>query len=128
MEKKIVVIEDDTSIQEMLGIYFQKHGLTVIAANDGKAGLDLIKKHKPSAVVVDIQLPKMNGYEICSICQTDQALKDIPIMVITGLTSKNTAAEDETWRQKLSVADFMSKPFEPQELTDRILKMIGNGD
>jgi CheY-like chemotaxis protein len=123
-KRNIVVIEDDPATLELIRLNLEQAGLKVHVASDGLSGLALIRKQCPDGVVLDIKVPKMNGYEICTTMQSDEALKSIPIMVITGLTDSTSAAEDEKWRERLSVADFISKPFQPLEFTERVVKMV----
>ena len=124
MKKRIVLIEDDADMTVLLRIHFEQREVEVLIAQDGVSGLDMIRKHKPDAVVLDIKLPRKNGYEVCVALQMDDALKNIPIVVITGLTEDQSASGDAEWCRRMQVADFLSKPFEPDELVDRVLKAL----
>jgi len=124
MGKSVVLVEDDGNTIELIRINLEQAGLKVLVARDGAAGLEMIRKQKPDAAILDIKLPKMNGYEVCATMQADEALQKIPIMVITGLVEGSSPAEDAKWRERLCVAEFLSKPFLPTDLTQRVLKMV----
>jgi two-component system alkaline phosphatase synthesis response regulator PhoP len=123
MSKTVVIIEDDADSARVLKVTLERHGFKVHTTTDGVNGLELIKKHVPDAVVLDIKVPRMNGYEICTTLQSDEKLSRIPIMVITGLIEGPTDERDREWCERLGVSDFMSKPFEPEDFAQRIHKM-----
>ncbi|NQU44330.1 response regulator [bacterium] len=123
----IVVIEDDDEIAEVLRVSLEMAGLRVHRAGDGLQGLDMVRKIQPAGVILDIMIPKMNGYEVCAALQTDERLRRMPIMIMTALLEdKNRTAERE-WCQRMEVADFVSKPFDTDDVVQRVLKMINSG-
>ena len=124
MKKRILLIEDDPDMIVLLRIHFEQTGAEVLVAQDGVVGLEMIRERRPDAVDLDIKLPRKNGYEVCAAVQMDDELKAIPLVVITGLTETQSAAEDAQWCNRMGVADFLSKPFEPDELVDRVMKAI----
>ena len=124
MAKKLVIVEDDADTVEIIRAALKSHDLKILAAEDGCAGLDLIQKQRPDAAIIDIQLPRMNGYEVCARIQSDEDLSAMPIMILTGLTNGNGPDDDAQWRERLQVADFVSKPFDPADLADRVTKMV----
>ena len=124
MSKKIVVVEDDQDLAELMKLSLHEEGMKVYHADDGVAGLELIRKRLPDAVLLDIMMPRMNGYEVCAALQSDERTRHIPIMVLTALTEDDGREKDETWRSRLNVADFISKPFSVEELVCRVKKML----
>ena len=124
MAKTVVIVEDDADTIRLLQLTLERNGFMVHSARDGIAGLDLIKKKVPDAVVLDIKVPKMNGYEICTSLQKDEKLSRIPIMVITGLTENHSDEKDKEWCERLGVAAFMSKPFDPYDFAKRIRALV----
>lgn len=87
--KKLLIVEDDPFLGEMYAAKFSQNGFEVELATDGKAGLDKIKKIKPDLVLLDIVLPKMDGFEILKVVKEDPKLKKIPIILLTNLGQKN---------------------------------------
>lgn len=122
--KRVIVIEDDPNTADLIRINLEHAGFIVLHAADGMSGMELIRKNRADGVILDIKVPKMNGYEICAAMQNDQNLKKIPIMIITGLVD-DLPGEEESWQKKMGVAAFMCKPFDPAKFTQRVLKMLG---
>ena len=88
MKKKILIIEDYNNIVEILTMRLSSMGYTVISANDGQEGLTLARKEKPDLIVLDVTLPKMNGYKISRLLKFDSKYKDIPIIMLTARETK----------------------------------------
>lgn len=88
MKKKILIIEDYKNIVEILTMRLSSMGYTVISANDGQEGLTLARKEKPDLIVLDVTLPKMNGYKISRLLKFDSKYKDIPIIMLTSRETK----------------------------------------
>lgn len=83
MKKKILIIEDYNNIVEILTMRLSAMGYAVISAKDGQEGLTLARKEKPDLIVLDVTLPKMNGYKISRLLKFDSRYKDIPIIMLT---------------------------------------------
>lgn len=83
----IVFIEDERTLQKMLSEALKEAGYSVAAASDGEAGLALVRAHKPDLVLLDLILPKKDGFSVLSDLKSDAATKDIPVMVLTNLES-----------------------------------------
>lgn len=88
MKKKILIIEDYNNIVEILTMRLSAMGYAVISAKDGQEGLTLARKEKPDLIVLDITLPKMNGYKISRLLKFDSRYKDIPIIMLTARETK----------------------------------------
>ncbi|MCH8980461.1 response regulator [candidate division KSB1 bacterium] len=88
MKKKILIIEDYNNIVEILTMRLSAMGYAVISAKDGQEGLTLARKEKPDLIVLDITLPKMNGYKISRLLKFDSKYKDIPIIMLTSRETK----------------------------------------
>ncbi|MCD6385970.1 response regulator [Candidatus Sumerlaeota bacterium] len=125
MSKLVYVLDDEEAVCEIIRIVLESRGYSVATADDGEKGLKMIKEKKPDILIVDLKMPKLNGYELISQLKLNPELADIPIIVITSLTTESEHS-DEEWREKMGVQDFISKPFEPLELVERIEKIIGN--
>ena len=88
MKKKILIIEDYNNIVEILTMRLRAMGYAVISAKDGQEGLTLARKEKPDLIVLDVMLPKMNGYKISRLLKFDSRYKDIPIIMLTSRETK----------------------------------------
>ena len=123
MEKLIYVVDDEKEVCELLRIALESRGYKVRTAFDGEQALKLIKKRKPHLLILDLKMPKMNGYEVINHLKSSQDFADIPIMVLTSLT-QGSRRSDEDWKKSLEVADFITKPFEPLDIIKRVKKII----
>ena len=89
MAKKIIVVEDEPILLKALNIELLSAGFEVLSATAGDSGLELISKEKPDAVLLDLLLPKMNGFEILRQLQENPQLKTIPVIVLSNLGQKD---------------------------------------
>lgn len=87
MPKLILFIEDEPTLQKTLGRVLEQEGFEVQAALDGQSGLAFIKRSKPDLILLDLILPKMDGFEVLKNLKADEATKKIPVIVLTNLES-----------------------------------------
>ena len=87
MQKKLLVVEDDLVLQKTLQDFLSEEGFEVVCASDGEAGLEMVSSQKPDLVLLDIVLPKKDGYEVLSAVKANEETKDIPIILLTNLGS-----------------------------------------
>ncbi|AOT70233.1 response regulator transcription factor [Geosporobacter ferrireducens] len=111
--KKILVVEDDYNIYDLISIYLKKEGYAVLGAADGEKGLAVFKEDAPDLVVLDLMLPKMDGWDVC---REIKKISDIPIIMLTA----KGETFDKVLGLKLGADDYMVKPFDPKELIARI--------
>ena len=113
MERKVVVVEDDINIAELLRLYLEKDGFTVTVSHDGAEGLRLAEEIKPDLVMLDIMLPGMDGWQVCKrLRQTSK----VPIIMLTA----KGETEDKVQGLEMGADDYIVKPFEVKELLARI--------
>jgi DNA-binding response OmpR family regulator len=111
--RKIVVIDDESSVQEVVRAYLEKDGYQVFVAGNGVEGLALAERMKPALIVLDLMLPDISGEEICSDIRSRS---DVPILMLTA-----KASADERVAGLVSGADdYLVKPFSPRELVARV--------
>jgi DNA-binding response OmpR family regulator len=115
--KKIVVIDDEPSVQEVVRGYLEKDGYLVYVAGNGRDGLALAERAKPGLIVLDLMLPDVSGEEICREIRTRS---DVPILMLTA-----KASEDErVGGLALGADDYLTKPFSPRELVARVRAVL----
>ena len=113
MERKVVVVEDDINIAELLRIYLEKDGFAVTVSHDGAEGLRRAEELKPDLVMLDIMLPGMDGWQVCKrLRQTSK----VPIIMLTA----KGETEDKVQGLEMGADDYIVKPFEVKELLARI--------
>jgi len=105
-------------------VAFSIFGIQAVHTDDGAEGLKLVKACRPRVALLDIQLPHMNGYEICAAIQSDPALRDTRIVMMTGLLDDASEHATQEWRRKMDVADFIAKPFDAKELMARVQPLL----
>lgn len=115
---KILTIEDDPNIVELIKLYCEKMGFSCIAAYDGEEGLKMYYEQSPDCIVLDLMLPKLNGWEVCKIIRIEN--KEIPIIMLTG----KGETEDIIGGLHIGADDYVVKPFDPNELMARISAVL----
>lgn len=120
-KKYILLIEDDEFLAELYATKLNLEGFEVGLAVDGKKGLRMIKEKKPDLLLLDIILPKLDGFELLKIMKADRELKDIPVILLTNLSQK-----DEVKRGlALGADDYLIKAhFMPSEVVKKIKQTI----
>jgi len=116
-EKSVLVIEDDPNTANLVVLYLEKEGLKALQANDGAEGLALAKKHKPDLVILDIMLPKMDGWEVC---RRMQKVSEVPVIMLTARGEEIDRVSGLT----LGADDYVVKPFSPRELVARVKAVL----
>ncbi len=122
MTKKILIIEDEKIMLELLQKKLTKEGYEVLVARDGKEGLEKMRKKNPNLILLDIIMPKMGGFEVMEEMNKDKKFKKIPVIVVS-----NSGQPVELDRaQKLGAKDWLIKTeFDPQEVLDKVVEQIG---
>lgn len=117
----IVVIDDDAGTRLLVSQVLKKQGCDVLAAEDGAAGLALIRQHRPSLVVSDVQMPLMDGFEVLDEVRRDAALAGTPVILLTSLQDRSSMRQGMT----TGADDYLTKPFAPQELREAVSAQLG---
>lgn len=118
--RKILIIDDEEDLRELLSVRLSNEGFDCRTAFDGEDGVEKAKAEKPDLVVLDLLMPRIDGYEVARRLKSDPATKDTPIIVLT-------AAATPGLKQNIfhsGVADCVIKPFEPSELIEKIKKAL----
>ncbi len=119
--KKVLLVDDDELIDKMISTFFMSRGISTEVAMNGIEGLEVLKKIRPDAIILDLMMPEMDGFEFCEQVKKNEQLKDIPIIVISAFS-----AEDNIKRiLALGACDFFKKPFRILELIERVKVVIG---
>lgn len=119
MMKKVLIVEDDNSIAELQKDYLELSGFKVEICNDGAEGLDEIRKNKYDLLILDVMLPKINGFEILKQINEN---KDIPVLLVSAKKEEI----DKIKGLSLGADDYITKPFSPGELVARVKSHIQN--
>ena len=118
MGKKLLIVEDElhirTLLEQVLEDLEEDYDVEILSAADGEEGLKIVRDERPTAVFLDIMMPKMNGYEVCKAIKSDPDLKHI---IIVLLTAKGQEA-DRKKGLDIGAYDYMTKPFDPDEVVE----------
>ncbi len=122
MAKVILVVEDDPKSLELTRDLLQVAGYSTIEATDGEQGVELARSKKPDLILMDIMMPKMDGYTACRAIRTDKATRTIPVVMLTALDYE---LNKELGRD-MGANAYITKPFGRQELLDVINRFLPN--
>jgi CheY-like chemotaxis protein len=118
--EKILSIDDSPTVQRLIEMILSSQGYQVILASDGAAGIAMAKAEKPSVILVDFVMPKMNGFQVCKTLKEDPDFKDTPIILVT---SKGDTVGSK-FVDVLGITEYFTKPFQPEELLAKIREVI----
>ena len=122
-KEKILVIEDDKHISKLIRYNLEKSGYDCIVVDDGEEVLAILGKQGVDLIILDIMLPKMDGFEVCRLIKQDTKLKNIPIIMLTAKGEE----VDRIVGLELGADDYVVKPFSPRELMLRIKAILRRG-
>ncbi len=117
---RILVIDDDNAINELIKVNLELEGYSVIQAYDGITGFALCKQELPSVVVLDVMMPEVDGFTVAQRIRKNESTKDIPILMLTALSQIN----DKVTGFDIGVDDYLVKPFEMEELKVRVRALL----
>ena len=121
--EKILVAEDEQDIQKVIRITLKlKGGFDVKFANNGLEVLEKVREERPSLIILDVMMPKMDGYETCRQLKADDSTRDIPVVFLTAKAQEKEIEEG----LKLGAIDYLKKPFEPDEFVEKVRSIIQN--
>ena len=117
---KILIVEDNQENMDLLVYFLRPQGYDIISVYDGLSALDKVEEERPDIILLDIMLPKMDGYEVCGRLKKDPTTKFIPIIMLTALKE----LKDKVKALEVGADDFLSKPFENVELLARVKSLL----
>jgi len=117
--RKVLVVDDEDEVRASIGEFLQGHGYAVCEAADGEEALAKTFTEKPDMILLDLRLPKVDGYQVCQTLKGNPITSNVPIIMITALT----ATPDKVKGIEYGADDYIDKPFDLEELLARI-KMI----
>ncbi|AFZ27579.1 response regulator with CheY-like receiver domain and winged-helix DNA-binding domain [Cylindrospermum stagnale PCC 7417] len=116
----VLIVEDSIAQREMITDLLKASGLTVIHAGDGVEALEAIQSAAPDLVVLDIVMPRMNGYELCRRLKSDPKTQNVPVV----MCSSKGEEFDRYWGMKQGADAYIAKPFQPTELVGTVKQLL----
>ena len=118
----VMVVDDSVTVRKVTSRLLERNGMEVITAKDGLDAVAQLQDHKPDIILLDIEMPRMDGFEVASFVRHDDNLRDTPICMITSRTG-------EKHRERalaIGVNEYLGKPFQETELLDTITRLTRN--
>lgn len=122
---RVLCIDDEPGVIELITLILKPQNIQVEGANSGPEGLDIMRQNPPDAVLLDIMMPDMDGWEVYRQMKEDDKLKEIPVIIVTA---RNSSFEEIIARERAGVNDYVTKPFVPNDLRSSLSKVLKTGD
>ncbi|MDB6141516.1 MAG: cheA 1, partial [Pseudomonas sp.] len=112
----VMVVDDSVTVRKVTGRLLERHGMNVLTAKDGIDAMSLLQEHTPDILLLDIEMPRMDGFEVASQIRQDERLKDLPIIMITSRSGQ----KHRDHAMAIGVNDYLSKPYQEAVLLESI--------
>lgn len=123
MAKSILIIEDDNFLQKALGFTLKEEGYKIASATDGEKAIIMVKKDPPDLILLDLILPKIDGFDVLSQIKADKTISDIPVIIVSNLGDKESVEKG----LKMGVKGYIIKAhFKLAEIVDKIKEVLGD--
>ncbi len=121
MTKKLLVVEDEEAILELISTILDEHGdYRILCARDGEEALRIAQADNPDAILLDIQLPKINGYEVCKLIKSTPSMSHVKVLMLSGM------AQNAGWQkaQEVGADGYIAKPFSSIALSEKVEELL----
>lgn len=120
MTHRVLVVDDESDITELLTYNFRDAGYEVLTAGDGMAAVSLAQRWLPEAIVLDLNLPGLDGFAVCEMLRVLPSTRDIPILMLTAFATEQSRAVG----LRLGANDYLTKPFSPRDVVARVAELV----
>lgn len=124
MSKKVLVVDDEVSIVNLISVKLEKEGYQVVKAFDGEQALDEASNHLPDIILLDVMMPKLNGREVCRRLKSNPQLKDTPVIMLTAVGEY----EEQLKAMEAGADEYITKPFNPAQLAEAVRFFLEGGE
>lgn len=121
--KTVLIADDEQDIVETIQFMLEAEGIECLIAFDGEKALNLAKNHNPDLIILDVMMPKINGYKVCRLLKFDKKYKEIPILMVTARSQE----EDKLIGNETGANEYITKPFEINEIVDKVKTYLNIG-
>lgn len=118
---RVLIVDDSPTVRRLGELILSQQGYAVHTAEDGEKGLEIARRVRPEAILVDFVMPKMNGHTFCKLLREDETMREIPLILI----SSKGEAVGEAFEKEFGVVHYFSKPFEPDDLVTKLEEVLG---
>ena len=123
-KKKILVVDDEKQLVSLVSLHMDMAGYEVLSARDGEEALAVVSAHKPDLLILDLMLPKIDGWEVCRRIRTEPEISDTPVIMLTACSDSG----DKLRGFECGADDYVTKPFSPRELVARVKRVLARAD
>jgi len=123
-KKKILIVDDEKHLVSLVSLHMRLSGYEVLVASDGEKALALAKEEKPDLVILDLMLPKIDGWEVCKRLRKESRIGDIPVIMLTARSETG----DKLKGFECGADDYVTKPFSPRELVARVKRVLARAE
>jgi two-component system, OmpR family, alkaline phosphatase synthesis response regulator PhoP len=115
-QKKVLLVDDEIDLVETIRFSLENEGFTVLVSYDGEDALNQARKENPDLILLDLMLPKLDGYKVCRLLKFDERYKHIPILMLTAKTQE----KDKILGKETGADEYITKPFEIENLLEKV--------
>lgn len=119
--KRILICDDDPVILRLLEVNLELEGYDVLTANHGEEAFEIATRERPDLVILDIMMPRLDGYQTCQKLKAQESTEDIPVVFL----SAKAQASDIEKGKSFGVSEYLTKPFDPNDLIDVVERLVG---
>jgi DNA-binding response OmpR family regulator len=121
MKKVVMIVDDEPTIVTIVEDLLQLKGFDALSAGDAEEAEQVIRKHRPDLILLDVMMPKLSGFDFCKKLKSVPEYRDIPVIFLTVMNKP----EDMAKGKEIGAADYIPKPFDPTDLIARVKKILG---
>lgn len=121
MKKKILLVDDEPEIQTIIGARLAAAGYEVLIAKDGQEGLNMARSESPDAVLLDLMIPKIDGFKVCRMLKFDKSFENIPVIIFSARGSD----ADKKMAEQVGANAYLVKPFNLDLFAQTIQRLLG---
>lgn len=120
MAQRVLIVEDEPHIVESLTFVLGREGFDVTSVLDGEAAVGRLRHDPPDLMILDVMIPRLNGFEVLKLAKSDPGLRRIPVIVLTA----KGQVQDRRLAEEIGSDGFMTKPFSNREIVERVRQLI----
>lgn len=125
MPRKVLMVDDEPDFVEATKMLLEARGFEVIPAYDGEEGLRKAREERPDAIILDVMMPGMDGYQACAKLKADPELRTIPVLLLTAVGSRISETRyTKEMGMRTEAEDYIPKPVDPEELVRRVSALL----
>lgn len=123
-KKKILIVDDEKDLVSLVSLHMKMAGYEVLTASNGEKALAVAQEEKPDLIILDLMLPKIDGWEVCRRLRQDPEIKNVPVIMLTA----RAEIKDKLKGFEAGADDYVTKPFSPRELVSRVKRVLARAE